>query len=556
MEARSTALSLSEHGLEAVGTGDGAGRRTSRPDLRKLLVAAGTSVGLMGALAGPAGACPAGTRCAPPSAGIVHVSPIDFGARGSVARLIPADSYGADSSGRPVTAFVQTGDAQLRVVLMRWSASGAIDSGFGDGDSGAGVSQFSLPLDAATVSRATVAATNDGGLILAMTVGDPGASSRAALVRVDEDGRPVPGFGKQGIAVLDGLARLTAVLPLPDGRTAVGGASPSNTGAVLVVGADGAPDPAFGFGATAKLPGVPSALGLTPDGLAAGLATDGPRVRVARLTPTGSPDEQAGPGGIQESMPDPNALETQPTNVASRPDGGLVVVTRTRSRVAGAPPGAVADGAAVTRFPDSGPGGDVAEMAPGPAAVDGDGRVIVATLAGVTRYLESGSLDASFGRNGTARTGLPKMTSLAPPAFVTSHGTRVLVGGPGIWGGVAVATIRALRADGTRDTAFGERLLVPRQFGARLERRNFISLRVHCDDQAQRRCVVRMNAGTSTVRAFVAPGGDRRIRVRVSTAAARRIRAHGRAAIKITFTAIDETTRLQATTNQVVVRAH
>jgi hypothetical protein len=75
-------------------------------------------------------------------------------------------------------------------------------------------------------------------------------------------------------------------------------------------------------------------------------------------------------------------------------------------------------------------------------------------------------------------------------------------------------------------------------------RHDVVALRVHCADAAQRRCVVRMSAGSRVVRSFVAPGGDRRIPVRVGRTAARRIHVRGRAIVRVRFSVIDEAARV------------
>ncbi len=77
---------------------------------------------------------------------------------------------------------------------------------------------------------------------------------------------------------------------------------------------------------------------------------------------------------------------------------------------------------------------------------------------------------------------------------------------------------------------------------------------MHCADDAVRRCVVRLHAGARTVRAFVAPGGDRRIPVRVGAAAARRVHARGKAIVRVRFSVIDEAVRVEALDAPIVVR--
>ena len=130
----------------------------------------------------------------------------------------------------------------------------------------------------------------------------------------------------------------------------------------------------------------------------------------------------------------------------------------------------------------------------------------------------------------------------------------MIVGG-NVSGGVlpAVGFVK-LRANGTVDRAFGGPVLLKlRGQTARLDGR-IVPVRVHCADDALRRCVVRAWAGSTTVRAFVAPGGDRRIRVPITRRLARTIRRVGRKEVRLRLSVVEESTRIQEESVSVRVR--
>jgi hypothetical protein len=458
-----------------------------------------------------------------------------------------------------VTAFAQAAGGRLRLVVVRWTRDGAVDTGFGTGDSGTGVAQVFVDVASDETGMPRISGTADGGLLVAVPLPGFAGSHRIALLRLDASGRLAGAFGAGGVgvAVLDGMKLTAGPQELADGAIAVAGDTVATAGRLALLGADGAPDRGFGQGGTVTLPHHPTALAAAGDGLLVGLSTPAAEVRILRLRRTGQPDERAGPGGIQAAAL-AGADTTAPQTLRAADDGTVTVAGTAQRPQVGAPSGAgplyVGFGA---RFPAAGAGETAAELPSGAATVDPTGRFLVTAPDGssLRRYTAGGRRDRTFGRSGSASTPLPRGVTRHPVALAVLGDGTIVAGGPGTWDGVPVPTFLRLRPDGTADRSFGPRLLTPRQTSARLGAHDVIRLRVHCAGDAQRRCVVRLRAGARTVRAFVAPGGDRRIPVRVGATAARRIQARGKAIVRVRFSVVDEAVRTEALDAPIVVRA-
>jgi len=509
--------------------------------------------GLAAGTAPEAPACAGPLRCVPPPPQRTAVAGrIMFGTLGSVARMVPAQTYALDAAGRPVTAFAQAAGGRLRLVVARWTAAGAVDTGFGTADSGAAVAQLFVD-GAGTMTTGTprITGTSDGGLLVAVPQGGLAGSRRIELLRLDRSGRLDAAFGDGGVAVVDGIALDAGPRELAGGAIVVAGESVAAAGRVVVLGPGGRPDPAFGEDGTVTLADRPTALAEAGEALLVGLRTQGARVRILRLLRTGRADERAGPGGVQESAV-AGADATTPATLHVDAGGAVTAVGTVARSLAGAPSGAAPSRTLfVARFAPRGAAGPAAELADGTPAVDAAGRVLVAAADGrrIRRYAADGRLDRTFGRSGSAQTRLPRTVTRSPAVLAELPDGTIVAGGPGAWGDAPVATFLRVRGDGSRDTSFGPRLLTLRQTRARLGRHDVIGLRVHCAADAQRRCVVRLRAGARTVRAFVAPGGDRRIPVRVGATAAR-----GRAIVRVRFSVIDEAVRVEVLDAPIVVR--
>ncbi|MEA2192943.1 MAG: hypothetical protein QOI73_3064, partial [Solirubrobacteraceae bacterium] len=131
-----------------------------------------------------------------------------LGARGTVARAVLVDQTAVDVRGRPVAAFVQAFEGRLRFVVSRWTADGRVDRAFGDASVGPGTSQLFADVPLLSVISTRVAGTPDGGLVVAASLQVEGGV-RVAVLRLDDDGAAVAGFGTDGVA-LAGDGELTA----------------------------------------------------------------------------------------------------------------------------------------------------------------------------------------------------------------------------------------------------------------------------------------------------------------------------------------------------------
>ena len=148
------------------------------------------------------------------------------GARGSAARAVLSDQVGSDARGRPVTAYAQSFGGVLRLVVSRWTSDGRLDGAFGDGSSGRATAQLITPVPAEIVAPPRFAGTPDGGLVVAVAL-SAGDDHRTAVVRLGDDGSPLPGFGAAGIAVLDSPPVTSDPLVLADGRILLATGRPS-----------------------------------------------------------------------------------------------------------------------------------------------------------------------------------------------------------------------------------------------------------------------------------------------------------------------------------------
>ena len=108
-------------------------------------------------------------------------------------------------------------------------------------------------------------------------------------------------------------------------------------------------------------------------------------------------------------------------------------------------------------------GGDWA----GGVAIQPNGRIVVVGDAGgpaeytssfgVARFLGDGSLDASFGGDGTVRTNFTRWDDSAGDVAIQADGKIVAVGVAGsMWGRLATFALARYRPDGTLDPSFGD----------------------------------------------------------------------------------------------------
>ena len=280
-----------------------------------------------------------------------------------------------------------------------------------------------------------------------------------------------PGFGRSGRLTLDDSHRVRALALQPDGKILVAGDAltggmPTSEGVLYRLHPSGSLDPTFASTGAAALAPLEygAAVGLQPDGkvLAAGYSQG--NAAVVRRAPDGMPDRTFNGTGlvvIDSGGEDVRALALQP-------DGKILVAGGTNQS------GSAGSDAVVYRLnpdgtPDDGFGSGGTSRIEGDAneltlalALQPDGKILVAGAAGddedtdafVHRLNANGTLDESFGRNGTFE--IDEGGRESAYALARQPDGKVLVVGPSEGRNVTADTfVYRLRADGTPDPAFG-----------------------------------------------------------------------------------------------------
>jgi uncharacterized delta-60 repeat protein len=363
-------------------------------------------------------------------------------------------------------------------------AAGALDTTF-DGD-GVATTNFHPVVD--LDDAATEIAIQPDGKILAAGGPFRGGPKFAKLARFNPDGSFDPTFGDGGKLLSDALGTVRDLALLPDGRFLLAGSDQSSRGTVVRFRPDGTIDPTFDFDETvlsgrwarSNIAGAE----LLPDGrvviTGAGTnATAGPESRplLARLAPGGALDPTFGDGasGVPGFvlLPDwgPDTFVSQLALGGDRivlAGGGTLSprgVFATRLTLDGRPDPSFAGGEPVfIRFFDSAQYWSSMTMQSGKVVLGGSAfdtanmRHLV-----LARLNDDGTLDATFGGDGKvtevfdwAPGQMEDATALAVDAAGNLLAAGVLkVSRPvGVHG--LVAGVVRYRADGSRDTSFGE----------------------------------------------------------------------------------------------------
>ena len=346
-------------------------------------------------------------------------------------------------------------DARTRVALARYNKDGSLDGGFGDG--GKVVARMVDESFDTSVAHA-VAIQPDGKIVVAGTAHNPQQyHSTFAVARFNADGSLDPGFGDGG-RVLTAVEPTTgygrediayAMLLQPDGKIVVGGETggfPRNF-ALARYNKDGSLDTGFGAGGLVitDADGNDSlrALALQPDGkiVAAGRGhfNDNDWV-VTRYLPDGALDPAFGDGGgvITDFL---GGMDWA-GGVAVRPNGKIVVgglaemyCQGTCSKWGFAVAQYNADGSLDAAFGDEGKVhyDFVSSTGAYGMALRPDGKVVLVGHSGntdfaVAVYNVNGTLDASFGDGGLARTSFGGQIDRASAVAVQADGKIVVAG--------------------------------------------------------------------------------------------------------------------------------
>ncbi len=311
-----------------------------------------------------------------------------------------------------------------------------------------------------------------------------GSNYMFAVVRYLADGATDSTFGANGVALVDvgeGNDQAQAVALQPDGKLVVAGSAVNGLTsdfALVRLNADGSLDGSFGEGGTVTTDfGIGSAVArsvaLQPDGmvvLAGSWDTDsGDVIAMARYTADGALDDDFGTAG--KVTTDISAGSDRALAVALQPDGKLVVAGVDSI-------GPFADFAVVRYNGDgtldnsfgtdgtvstdlgsgSGTGSDWAYA----VAIQPDGRIVAAGYGEVAnnfnfaavRYLTDGTLDNSFSGDGRVSTSFNVGTDAAHSMALQADGRIVLAGASSTSFLFNFALLR-YNADGTLDDTFG-----------------------------------------------------------------------------------------------------
>jgi uncharacterized delta-60 repeat protein len=422
---------------------------------------------------------------------------VQLGSETALARLLPDGSrdpsFGKDGvvlthgeyglEGAVPTGLAPAGDGGLLVsaghMLLRFSASGAPDPGFGHGGK----------VEVGGLAKALVVLP-DGRIVLASL--SPGPSwaevGDFVLSRFRSDGTPDTSFGDAGTTAIDiGVDDIPlALAPTPGEGVLLAGESGGGEDCsvlcqfapvLLRIGPSGTLDPTFGEGdGVAELPSPErpesgphqglAALVSAPGGeafLAGGPGSGGDAYVIARGS-SGAPSKSFGEGGVlveRHRLPS----NTEATGLAVEPNGGIAVAAEGN-------PGVHEWGGFLLGFrrdgrPDRGPGslgGVVPTLARGQIQPGGSGRLVAWEDEGhyLLRVGKGGRVDRSYGTNGEAR--LP--TGFRARSFLAGADGAVTVVGR-VHGRPGMAVYRA-NARGRPDARFGKDGLAVASFGPKV----------------------------------------------------------------------------------------
>ena len=321
---------------------------------------------------------------------------------------VPDPSFGTDGAAstspvsNPIGAVLQSGGNIVvaggtsvpgECALVRVDAQGELDPTFGSG----GV--VTPPLACGELIRGT-----DDTIVVAGRLSDPTKGTTAlAMARYDHDGNPDGSFGTGGLVVEDfggDWLLVGALLVQPDGGIVVAGTMRSAavlyTLALARFDANGTLDPSFGEGGATRVEfGASSSFGVgvvqMPDDtlIAAADGHGSSQFLLARVNADGSPDTTFGADGV---VMGPAGAEAK--GIVRETDGNLVVI----GYAYGTPAGHIRlaryhpDGTLDATFGIDGTADTVSlGLAPYGVAIDQENRILVAGYTFVARYLTSGT---------------------------------------------------------------------------------------------------------------------------------------------------------------------
>ena len=386
-----------------------------------------------------------------------------------------------------VAGSVQQPNALLDFSLLRLNPDGSPDQTF-DGD-GFVATDFGFGTDEA----AALALQADGKIVLAGKAFN-GTTDNFAVTRYLPDGSrdlSFSGDGRVTTAVNGGISAADGVAVRPDGRIVVGGQANSSSGnsAFALAGylPDGTLDPTFGTGGTItkNISGsgdLPSGLLIQPDGkvimIGEGFTGTSWDFLAARFNQDGSLDPSFGTGGIVTTDVDNGGTDFA-NGAALQANGQLLVTGYTYQNLGAATQTDVAlvryradgsldhlsDGNGIIETSVTTARNDVANG----VAIQADGKVVVVGSSfngtnddmAIVRYNRDGSLDASFGGDGTVIFDFDTQSSsnaVATAVAIEANGTIDVVGWAGSTGNPPFFAIARFNPDGTLILSFRQRV--------------------------------------------------------------------------------------------------
>ena len=370
--------------------------------------------------------------------------------------------------------------------VVRYNANGSLDTGFGTGG------KVTTPIGAGADGATSVAIQTDGKLVVA-GYGHNGTNQDFAVVRYTASGGLDTGFGAGGkvtTAFGSGNDYAYGVAIQGDGKILVAGYGVVGSYcdfALACYSSTGSLDPSFGSGGKVTTAVGPYndygyAMALQPDGkiLAAGAAYIDNRweFAAARYNPSGSLDTSFDGDGvvITPIRGGPDLARC----VAPLPGGQIVVAgsAATGTRADFAVVRYNADGSLDTGFDGDGkstPGGGASYDEARGVLCQPDGKTVVVGTSNngssdkdnfaLARYRADGTLDSTFGSGGRVVAPLGSYSDFAMATALQPDG-KILAAGYAVVGSYYDFALARFNADGTLDTTFGTGGKVTTSFSA------------------------------------------------------------------------------------------
>lgn len=368
--------------------------------------------------------------------------------------------------GKIIVAGSSSDGGARKLTLVRYTAAGIPDPGFGTGGS-----SLTALGDGKSSTANAVVVQPDGKIVTAGATSD-GGRIKFTVARFTTDGKPDPAFGTGGsVFTAFGASKdatASALALQQDGKIVAAGVAvldSSKAGFALArYNPDGTLDSSFAtagvsiVGLSSSGKSAAGAVALQPDGkiIAAGAATVGDKTgfALARYTPAGAIDPSFGTGGatIETIGSETNATAA---SVLLQPDGSIVAggFAQEGKSIGYALAEFTAAGAIATGFGTGGATvalvGDGGSAAAGALVRQPDGRLLLAgtSLDGgkrkfaVERFTAAGAPDVSFGSGGSVQTLLGD-GALATAAARQPDGKLVVAGSAKVGDTLQFALVR------------------------------------------------------------------------------------------------------------------